>query len=941
MKKVLFAIITSHFVKLSVILLSFVFHSLSSIAQVPSYVPTSGLVGWWPFNGNANDESGNGNNGTVNGATLTTDRFGVANKAYNFDGVDDFISLANSGSINFSGGITFSAWVKTNDVRLASIVDKETNCVSYGYRINTRDNGQFWAEHSCYGNGQPGSYGAIASINYTANTWYFIVGTLDLLTGNRIYINGNLVDQGAVTQLINNSKNIEFGRSTLPQGEYFWGKIDDIAIYNRALTQQEITNLYNSSVPPTLTLSSSQGFINCEQSSILTASSSSSAQPCSKVDLPATLQNGLVGYWPFCGNANDASGNGNNGTVNGATLTTDRFGNANRAYSFDGSLTSAPFILTNTPFQVNSNQFSISFWLQRNSLNLNPSWLLDIRSNPLSGNFEIIADDSTLTFLNYNSQINVPIFTINHQIGIVSTNWYHFLCTSSNNITKLYVNSQLVGQSNTPISIPSGGSFFIGKHGSFDLSTNTSHNGKIDDIAIYNRALTASEIQQLYNLGNVSYSWSTGATTPSISVSPTQTTSYTCTATNSAGSTTSSVTVTVADTLTWTGSVDTDWHKACNWSPEFVPKCCNSVKIPLTTNQPIIAGVAASKDITIQTTSGALLTVNNGANLQIQDCPIVSTTNTCPVLALITTTNASSITQTTAVSGGTITYQGSSAITARGVCWSTSPNPTLSNSFSSNGSGIGTFTSNLVSLTGGTTYYVRAYATNGSGTSYGNQVSFVSTTPQPTYPIGSVFCTGSPTLVIDVTNPTTGKTWMDRNLGATQVATSSTDAAAYGDLYQWGRRSDGHHCRNSATTTTLSSSDQPAHGNFILAPNSPYDWRNPQNTNLWQGANGVNNPCPSGYRLPTDTELNSERLSWSNNNSSGAFTSPLKLPAAGRRLGSTGSIGNVGLAGYYWSNVVFLNAWGGSSRRLYFMSSNGEVVGELRNYGFSVRCIKN
>jgi hypothetical protein len=61
--------------------------------QVPNYVPTNGLVGFWPFNGNANDESGNGNNGTVNGATLTTDRFGVANRAYSFDGVDDFISI--------------------------------------------------------------------------------------------------------------------------------------------------------------------------------------------------------------------------------------------------------------------------------------------------------------------------------------------------------------------------------------------------------------------------------------------------------------------------------------------------------------------------------------------------------------------------------------------------------------------------------------------------------------------------------------------------------------------------------------------------------------------------------------------------------------------------------------------------------------------------------
>ena len=72
--------------------------SISTFAQIPNYVPANGLVGWWPFNGNANDESGNGNHGTVNGATLTQDRFGNANMAYGFDGVDDWI-LINENSI--------------------------------------------------------------------------------------------------------------------------------------------------------------------------------------------------------------------------------------------------------------------------------------------------------------------------------------------------------------------------------------------------------------------------------------------------------------------------------------------------------------------------------------------------------------------------------------------------------------------------------------------------------------------------------------------------------------------------------------------------------------------------------------------------------------------------------------------------------------------------
>ena len=193
------------------------------------------------------------------------------------------------------------------------------------------------------------------------------------------------------------------------------------------------------------------------------------------------------------------------------------------------------------------------------------------------------------------------------------------------------------------------------------------------------------------------------------------------------------------------------------------------------------------------------------------------------------------------------------------------------------------------------------------------------------------------TEVVDVTNPVTGRTWMDRNLGASRAATSSTDSQSYGDLYQWGRAADGHQRRNSGTTSTLSGSNQPGHGSFILAPNSPYDWRSPQNSNLWQGLNGTNNPCPSGYRLPTEAEWNAERQSWSSNNAAGAFNSPLKLPVAGRRGLSSGSLANVGSYGDYWSGTVD----GANSRNLHFRSSNANLGSDFRAHGLSVRCIKN
>ncbi len=191
--------------------------------------------------------------------------------------------------------------------------------------------------------------------------------------------------------------------------------------------------------------------------------------------------------------------------------------------------------------------------------------------------------------------------------------------------------------------------------------------------------------------------------------------------------------------------------------------------------------------------------------------------------------------------------------------------------------------------------------------------------------------------VNDVENPTTGKIWMDRNLGASRVAGSSSDAAAYGDLFQWGRAADGHEIRTSNTTTTLSDSNTPGHGDFILAPNNPWDWRSPQNDQLWQGVNGVNNPCPAGYRLPTKAELDAERQSWTSNDAAGAFASPLKLPVVGIRNFSNGLLYGAGSGAHYWSSTVS----GSDSWRLSFTSSGAGMGSSLRANGLSVRCLKD
>jgi len=182
-----------------------------------------------------------------------------------------------------------------------------------------------------------------------------------------------------------------------------------------------------------------------------------------------------------------------------------------------------------------------------------------------------------------------------------------------------------------------------------------------------------------------------------------------------------------------------------------------------------------------------------------------------------------------------------------------------------------------------------------------------------------------------------GKCWLDRNLGATAVATSSTHTASYGDLFQWGRRDDGHQSRTSNTTTALSNSDIVGHGNFIRNINNPWDWRSPQNANLWQGESGINNPCPTGWRVPTEAEWNTERQNWGSNNADGAINSPLKLPLAGARSLSDGTLDDVGVGGRYWSS----SADGTWSIVLIFSTGNSSLNIDGRAYGFSIRCIKN
>ena len=220
--------------------------------NLPSYVPTDGLVAYYPFNGNANDESGNGNHGTVNGATLTSDRNDVQNSSYSFDGLDDYISInSNNNQLDFFGNccITISAWIKLDnaDNQYSILTNSDYNNIHQQYALKVESNSKLYflaGDKLFESNG----------INYSSSNinngqWAHTLVSYD---GNKLklYLNGNLdYENQIIDNFPESPSSVAFiGNSWGANNDFFPGQIDDVSIWNRALTEQEIQNLYNSSI---------------------------------------------------------------------------------------------------------------------------------------------------------------------------------------------------------------------------------------------------------------------------------------------------------------------------------------------------------------------------------------------------------------------------------------------------------------------------------------------------------------------------------------------------------------------------------------------------------------------------------------------------------------------------------------------------------------------
>jgi hypothetical protein len=230
--------------------------SLSVFAQIPNYVPANGLIGWWPFNGNANDESGNGNHGTVNGATLTNDRFGNSNMAYSFDGMNDNIEIIDNPSFSFFLNSSYSVNIWFNLISLGST----QAFIGQGDGDGLNQN-RFW-RISFYSNNNISNHirGNLSDPFDTKNMhpwlsinqWHMISMVRNYNNDLKMYLDGGLIDTDiditGVSSPFTQQRNILLGAffNSYPNilMQYLNGSLDDIGIWSRALTQCEIQDLY-------------------------------------------------------------------------------------------------------------------------------------------------------------------------------------------------------------------------------------------------------------------------------------------------------------------------------------------------------------------------------------------------------------------------------------------------------------------------------------------------------------------------------------------------------------------------------------------------------------------------------------------------------------------------------------------------------------------------
>jgi hypothetical protein len=533
---------------------------MAGLSPIHAQVPfTNSLVAYYPFDGNANDATGNGNNGQIIGNVAPcTDRFGNPASAYAFDGVSSSAIEVTNTLFNIGqAGYTVSGWLASSNVNLSTIQDVIQTVPQAGMGIAFSPN---WPGALYFAVGPTHSWtdlGIVGNLLCTNQVWYQFVlvksGTLYTL-----YIDGQVSVQDSISAATGYNAEVGciIGSITPinpPYHETFMGQLDDFRIYNRALSTNEVQELYDYesaplNTPPSITAQPQSQNVGAGQAATLSVSASgtppfsyqwsfdgagiegatnstltvtnfqtgeagnysvtvsnlfgsatSSNAVLTLIYLQVPFTNNLVAYYPFDGNANDATGNGHNGVIIGnVTPGPDRFGMPNSAYQFDGA-TSCGIEITNTLFNIGQPGYSITGWFCSTNVTSSQIQIL-FNTIPETGmgiaythphvNFGVGAANGAWTDDDeYGSRTN-------YQNGT----WYQFAFIKSSNTYSTYIDGILDHQATIAAASNYNASVegIIGSITPINPPYLQTFIGELDDFRIYNCALSSSEIQQLY-----------------------------------------------------------------------------------------------------------------------------------------------------------------------------------------------------------------------------------------------------------------------------------------------------------------------------------------------------------------------------------------------------------------------------------------------------------
>ncbi len=426
------------------------------------FLVTAGLNAQTPvvsysFAGNANDVSATKNHAAVHGAFLAQDRFGQANNAFNFDGEQGYLEAPNTAALN-SDFVSVSFWLMVNELPVSG----EGYPISFGgwqerYKVSLPSHGKLiWTTNSSSG---ISDMDAGDGNELAPGEWKHIVCVHDG-TNDIIYLDGVEVASKAVSGTLNSTdKNLGIGYDVLGNGNFFNGRLDEVQIYDMALSAGEIATLYtNQSTPP-------------------------------------IFSPGLVADFSFSNNTIDESPYGNHGSGTDLHAATDRFGFGNSAYSFNGM--SSKIDASNSSV-LNSDYSTVSFWIKINALPTGPSFILSHGGWPERMKIDLPGHGKPL-FTTHSG--GACCSDLDSGTPLTLGKWTHVVMTHDGTDDIIYFDGVQVNSKSAPGTLdPTEQQLGIGYDPSGD---NAFFDGSLDEIQIYNYALAPAEVMALHNAQSI------------------------------------------------------------------------------------------------------------------------------------------------------------------------------------------------------------------------------------------------------------------------------------------------------------------------------------------------------------------------------------------------------------------------------------------------------